>query len=108
VIVKQNDGHLTVNFREENFTLNIEDVTQIDGVMVFFHLAFRKLLERGIPLGDFNSDGKVDIIDIGRAAKAFGATLGKPQYDVDLDVNFNFAIDIIDVATVAKDFGQEY
>jgi hypothetical protein len=108
IMVENDSGQLDVNLDNWNFTLSIDEMNQIDGDIIFYHLASRKLFERGIPLGDFNSDGKVDIVDIGRVAKAFGATLGKSKYDFDLDVNFNFAIDIIDVATVAKDFGQEY
>jgi len=108
IIVENGSGRLDANLEEGNFTLGIDKMKQIDGVIIFYHLAFRKLFERGIPLGDFNGDGKVNIVDIGRVAKAYGAMLGKPEYDFDLDVNFNFAIDIIDVANVARDFGQEY
>jgi len=108
IIVENGSGRLDANLDQWNFTLGIDKMKQIDGVIIFYHLAFRKLFERGIPLGDFNSDGKVNMVDVGRVAKAYGAMLGRPQYDFDLDVNFNFAIDMRDVATVARDFGQEY
>jgi hypothetical protein len=107
-IVKNGTGQLYANLDKWNFTLGIDELEEINGVIVFYHLAFRRLFERGIPLGDFNSDGKVNIVDIGRVAKAYKTMLGKPEYDFDLDVDFSFAIDIIDVATVARDFGQEY
>lgn len=107
-IVENETGDLNVAFNEKAFTLDIEHMEQIDGVIVFYHLMFRRLFERGIPLGDFNGDWKVDIADIARVAKAYGAMLGRPAYDFNLDVNFDFSINIIDVATVAIEFGQEY
>jgi hypothetical protein len=108
ITVENSTGQLDANL-QGSFTLDINELEQqIKGVIVFYHLAFRRVFERGIPLGDFNCDGKVNIVDIGRVAKAYRAMLGKPTYDFDLDVDFNFAIDILDVAAVARDFGQEY
>jgi len=55
---------------------------------------------------DTNYDGKVDIIDIATAAKAFGTKPGDARWEKESDVNFDGHIDILDIATIAKDFGK--
>lgn len=57
---------------------------------------------------DINFDGKVDIKDIARAARAFGAYPGDPRWDLECDINVDGKIDIKDVAAVAKNFGAVY
>jgi len=108
LIVDNGLGQLDANLVNKNFNLDIEDIKQVEGDIVFYHLTFRRLFEPGIPVSDSNNDWKVDMSDVARIAKAFGAMLGKPVYDFNLDINLDFAINMRDVATVAKDFGQEY
>jgi len=57
---------------------------------------------------DLNFDGKVDIKDIARAAKAFGSYPGHPKYDPMPDVNGDNKVDIKDIAKIAKNFGQTF
>lgn len=56
---------------------------------------------------DINRDGKVDILDISGAARAFGSTWGQPRWDFTADVDGNGKIDILDLAKIAKDFGKK-
>jgi hypothetical protein len=63
------------------------------------------ILSPTAPSTDLNGDGKVDMIDIAIAAKAFGSTPGKPNWNAIADVNGDGKIDMIDIAMVARDFG---
>jgi len=107
-IVENGLGQLDANLVNKNFTVNIEGIEQIEGDIVFYHLTFRRLFEPGIPVCDSNNDWKIDMSDIARVAKAFGAMLGRSAYNFNLDVNLDFAINMKDIATVARDFGQQY
>lgn len=55
---------------------------------------------------DINYNGRVDIIDISGAAKAFATKPGDARWDKESDVNFDGKIDILDLAAIAKDFGR--
>ncbi len=57
-------------------------------------------------LGDVSGDGKVDILDIARAAKAFGSSPGHPRWNFMVDLDNNNKVDIKDIATAAKQFGE--
>ena len=55
---------------------------------------------------DLNYDGKVDMKDIGTAAKAFGSIPGHERWEKEADTNFDDKIDMKDIGTIAKDFGK--
>jgi len=57
---------------------------------------------------DVSFDGKVDIVDIATAAKAFGSEPGHERWERVADVNDDSKVDIKDIATIAKDFGLEF
>ncbi len=50
-------------------------------------------------------DFKVDMRDIGRAAKAFGSRPGHPRWDPCCDVDHDFKVDMRDIGKIAKRFG---
>jgi hypothetical protein len=54
---------------------------------------------------DITYDGKVDILDIALAAKAFGTIPGDPRWEKEADITFDDKVDILDIATIAKKFG---
>jgi len=58
-------------------------------------------------IGDFNFDGKVDMKDIARVARAFGSSLttDTQRWDATCDVNNDNKIDMRDIAIVARNFG---
>jgi hypothetical protein len=56
-------------------------------------------------IGDFNYDGKVDMKDIGRVAKAFGSYPDHPRWNPVCDTNADNKIDMKDVVITAKGFG---
>lgn len=57
---------------------------------------------------DVDGNGKIDMRDIGRAARAFGLSLGDPSWDPIVDFNSDQQIDMRDVGTSARLFGTEY
>jgi hypothetical protein len=56
-------------------------------------------------VGDFNYDGRVDMDDVYRCAKAFGETPGRPRWDPDVDINRDGRIDMADLYICCKAFG---
>jgi len=92
-----------------NFTLDIPALNDvIKGNVLFYQTRFADPGDRDIPTCDFNQDHVVNILDINQLAKAFGAKLGTPKYDPELDVNSDFAINIFDLAAAGHQFGQDY
>jgi len=85
------------------FTLAIQDLLPVNGLIIFHRI---KTVE--IPEGDINLDGKIDIRDIATVAKSYGTMPGRAGFDFRMDINFDFRIDIKDIATVAKAFGTRY
>jgi PKD repeat protein len=51
--------------------------------------------------GDINEDGTVDIVDISRAARAFGTYPRHPRWDPDADQNGDGKINIVDLTLIA-------
>jgi hypothetical protein len=60
-----------------------------------------------IKIYDFNGDGVIDMKDIRRVAKAYGATPGSPNWDPVVDVNGDGIIDMKDIRPVAKNYGKD-
>jgi hypothetical protein len=51
-------------------------------------------------------DGKVDIRDVAKVSRIYGALSGMPGWDPNCDINNDQKIDIKDVAAVSKQFGK--
>lgn len=64
-------------------------------------------------LTDINYDGRVNILDISRAAQAFGSAfecfcpgcLPDTRWDIGADINIDGVVNILDIALIAMDFG---
>lgn len=50
-------------------------------------------------------DFRVDILDVARAARAFGSMPGHPRWDPPCDTNEDFKVNILDIAAIARNFG---
>ena len=57
-------------------------------------------------VGDINADGRVDILDIARTAKAYDSTPGHPRWFANVDINNDGVVNILDIAIAAKNFGK--
>ena len=57
-------------------------------------------------IGDINYDGKVDMKDIGYAARRFGINAADPFWDSGADIVGDGKIDMKDIGTVARHFGE--
>jgi ABC-type transport system substrate-binding protein len=57
---------------------------------------------------DTNFDMVVNILDITRAAKAFGASAGNPRFDLLSDMNGDDVINIVDLTKIAINFAKKY
>jgi hypothetical protein len=66
-----------------------------------------QVLNNTIKIYDFNGDGIIDMKDIRRVAKAFGATPGSPHWDPVVDTNGDGIIDMKDIRGAAKNFGKD-
>jgi branched-chain amino acid transport system substrate-binding protein len=53
---------------------------------------------------DVNRDGKVDILDISTAARAFGSKAGDIRFAFEADINQDGKVDIIDIAKIAANW----
>ncbi len=56
-------------------------------------------------VGDTNGDGIVNVLDLLRLARAFGATAGDAGYDAAADVNGDGAVNGVDLLLLAESFG---
>lgn len=56
--------------------------------------------------GDINGDGKVDILDISMAARAYGSRLGEQRFVPNADVNNDGIVNILDMSLIARDYGK--
>jgi peptide/nickel transport system substrate-binding protein len=58
-------------------------------------------------IGDINGDGKVNILDVSKAALAFGSYPGHIRWDPTADIDGNKKITIVDIAKMALQFGKD-
>jgi hypothetical protein len=89
-------------------------VVTLSGIVKFYALRGTE-----IPLGDVSGptvgvpDGKIDLLDLVHAARAYGATPGDPSNpDYDFGCDFSmvapYRIDIYDLTTIALNIGKSY
>jgi len=94
------------------FTLDIDGLKTIAGNVRFYHIRYGGFFEPLVPIrqisADHNGDWKVNIRDLIKVAKSYGATLGTPRYDFFSDTNFDWKVNINDLFDIAKTYGQEY
>ncbi len=82
-----------------NYTVTL-NVTDNDG---YYEIA-TETITVAIQL-DLNGDGKINILDVARVAKAFGSRPGDPGWNETADLNGDDVIDKEDLALIASEFG---
>jgi hypothetical protein len=55
---------------------------------------------------DVNFDGRINIIDVASAAKAYKSKPGDARWNIEADVNRDGEVNIVDIAAIAIYFGQ--
>jgi len=109
LVVDKGPGALSVFNNWTDFTVDIEGIEMIKGIVLRYCTRIFP-----IPPGDSNLDGKVDIFDLVHVAKAYGTTPGIGKYNLDtdvsvsVDINFDFVVDIYDLTTIAANLGENY
>lgn len=63
------------------------------------------VIQVSIP-GDINADGKVNILDVSAAARAFGSKPGEERFEPNADVNEDRVINIMGILEIAREFGK--
>lgn len=112
LIVDNGFGELKVIDGWTNFTVGIEGIPLIEGIVRYYRWWLPPPFE--IIRGDLNLDGTVDIFDIMHVARrhetkpGIGISFDSYQYDFNSDINSDFTVDIDDLIIVAKDFGKTY
>jgi hypothetical protein len=110
VIVADQRGELSVTGSWTLFSIDIVGVPLITGLVTFYWISPGK----EIPVGDVKGplqdvpDGKINIFDLTHVAKGYGSTPGKPEYNFDIDFNFDYKVDIYDLTTIAANLGESY
>jgi hypothetical protein len=56
--------------------------------------------------GDITGDGKVDILDVALAAKAYDSVLGQQRFEPNADVNDDGTVNILDISLIAREYGK--
>jgi len=56
--------------------------------------------------GDVNGDGIVNILDLSRLGKAFGAKPTDPNWDKEADINSDNIVDVSDLSILGKNYGK--
>jgi hypothetical protein len=64
-------------------------------------LRIRPLIE-----GDINSDGKVDQLDLGMLATAYGSTPTEPNWNLSADINGNKIVEVHDLFVIGTNYGK--
>jgi hypothetical protein len=85
-----------------NFTLHVFNTTggaSIDHEAINGNYTYRPVQ------GDVNTDGKVDLVDLGTEAVVFGTRSSDPAWKPELDLNGDGTINILDIILVARNYG---
>jgi parallel beta-helix repeat protein len=78
----------------------------IDGNNIDRYPLMEPWTEASSLVGDVNSDGKVDMKDVGYVARRFMCVPGDPLWDSMSDMNGDEKINMVDIGTVARHFGE--
>jgi len=88
------------------FELAIEGIPVLKGFVIFWRICYVEIKICDVTGEQGEPDGKVDIVDLVRVAKAYKAVPGTPKYSIDIDFDFNFEIDTGDLTTVGANIDQ--
>jgi hypothetical protein len=94
----------TTGIQLGNYTLRAE-ASQVQNETVLSNNVFTCTVQVSIQ-GDVNADGRVNILDVTIAARAFGTRQGNERWNANADMDENGVINIIDLSAIAKEYGK--
>ena len=89
-----------------NYTVTLT-VIDADGRQGFTSTTVEVLNSTGVKTYDVNGDGKIDLKDVYRVAKAYGSFPGHPKWDPACDFNKDDKVDLKDYYPVCKHYGED-
>jgi parallel beta-helix repeat protein len=96
----------TQDWAKGNYTLLVQ-ASQVDGETDTMDNAYDGVLVVSI-VGDINGDSRVDMTDVGYAARRFGIGPSSPLWNPNVDINDDLKTDMRDIGTVCRHFGQSW
>ena len=91
--------HRFLKIGEYNVSLNVTDSEQCWN--------FKAITLKILPhVADLNEDGKVNIIDLGIFAMAFGSNSDSERWNVKADLDKNGKVDILDGVIIARSYNM--
>lgn len=99
-VFEETQGELAVVNGWSEFTLKINGVS-VGGIVHHYFFYSVKVLRC-----DFNSDGKVNVLDLIAVAQSHGKTPGFIGYNFECDINHDFQIDVYDLLEVCMEFEE--
>lgn len=94
-------GYLALPNQTPRFELNITGIDVLTGYVAMSVLQFKQIQFFDVAGPNGVPDGKVDIHDLVRVARAYGTVVGMSGYSFDMDFNLAGRIDIFDLTTIA-------
>jgi parallel beta-helix repeat protein len=92
-----------------------QNITGSDGIGDSSHVINSENVDRyplmepfDLCIGDLSEDGKVDMVDLGIASRAFGSYPGHPRWNPIADLNKDERVDTRDIAVIARNFGKTH
>ena len=85
-------------------TLDWVEASDLENQLKVTALSIARIM--GPIIGDINYDGKMDMKDIGYAARRFGMNATDPLWDSGADIVGDGRIDMEDIDTAARHFGE--
>ena len=113
-LVINGTGELWVISNWTRFTVRISGIEPFKGKVVWYRVApilpRPELISLGdyVPVGDVDCDRQVGYQDLTLLTRAYGATPGKSNYNLDVDLNFDFCVNYRDLYEFARHYGKTY
>lgn len=95
----------TTNIQLGNYSIRAEADPDENETIIANNILVNGIVQISIQ-GDIDGDGKVNILDISKAAVAFQAKLGDQKWNANADMDENGTINIVDISAIAKEYGR--
>lgn len=100
-----------IEYADASFLISLQrpgNLNQTVGPRIMIEYADYAIIFRLRYAYDINDDGKVDMKDVGVAARGFGSSPGSPKWNMIADINGDAKIDMKDIGAIALHYGEHY